>query len=279
MSRISAVIMLAALGPLPALAQRLDGCPAQETGYMIFSLPSSEAIDRNLQDSGIGGTRDALTAALSSSRPDFRSLAALKLGREGGKADLEPLMQASLAETDPCTRIAFASALGSLALALVHDPAQHRESKPWIAPFKPCKPAEPAMAELTVAPGNSNSFGAPTLEISVSNLTAKILPFVVALPEELFSVSVFGPAGAPVKTKGKDYMFDETPGPRFSLAFGTTPSLLILPPGKDGHFWTWNIGDDFDMSQPGTYHVSLGGRIAYLDTTVCSNTAEITVAK
>jgi hypothetical protein len=244
---------------------------------MIFSLPSSEAIDRDLQDSGIGATRDALTAALSSARPDLRSLAALKLGSEGGKADLGPLMQASLAETDACTRAAFASALGSMALALVHDPAQHRELKPWIEPFKPCKPVEPAMAELTVAPGKSNSFGAPTVEISVRNLTARTLPFVVALPEELFSVSVSDPAGAPAKTKGKDYMFDETPGPPFSLAFGTTPSLLILPPGKDGHFWTWNIGDDFDLSEAGTYHVSLGGRLAYLDTTVCSNTAAIKV--
>jgi hypothetical protein len=31
------------------------------------------------------------------------------------------------------------------------------------------------------------------------------------------------------------------------------------------------------MSVPGAYHVSMGGRIAYLDTTVCSNTAEVKV--
>jgi hypothetical protein len=41
--------------------------------------------------------------------------------------------------------------------------------------------------------------------------------------------------------------------------------------------WIWRIGDDFDMSVPGTYRVSFGGRIGYLDTTVCSNTLWLTV--
>jgi hypothetical protein len=98
-----------------------------------------------------------------------------------------------------------------------------------------------------------------------------------AFAKELFSVSVFGPSGAPSKTKGKDFMFDETPAPPFRLASRGTASILSLPPGKDVHFGTWNIGEDFDLSAPGIYHVSLGGRLAYLGTTVCSNIAEIRV--
>ena len=115
MDRLVAGIALAALGSLPTWAQRLGGCPEPPTKSMIFSLPSREAIDRSLQNSGIGATREALTATLSSARPDFRSLAALKLGRGGSSVDLDPLMRAALAETDTCTRMGFASALGSMA--------------------------------------------------------------------------------------------------------------------------------------------------------------------
>jgi hypothetical protein len=270
------MMMLAALGSVPALAQRLDGCPEEQTGRTIFSLPSSGAIDREVRNSGVGTTREALTAALVSPRPDLRSLAALKLGGAGKMADLEPLMQASRAEKDPCAQIAFASALGSMAAALVHDPAQHPGRKPWIAPFKPCEPVEPPLTQLTLTQGSTTNFGTPTVEISVRNLRSETLPFIVAVPQELFSVSVFDVTGKPVKTKGKDYMFDQTDTP-LSLAFNSTASLLFLPPGKDIHFWTWNIGDDFDLSEPGIYHVSLGGAIAYLGTTVCSNTVEIKV--
>ena len=72
-------------------------------------------------------------------------------------------------------------------------------------------------------------------------------------------------------------MFDQTTDKKFSFSFNNTSSIIFLPPGKDVHFWTWNIGEDFDLSEPGIYHVSLGGRLAYLDTTVCSNMAEVKV--
>jgi hypothetical protein len=64
-----------------------------------------------------------------------------------------------------------------------------------LEPFKPCKPAEPPMVQLTVAQVGSASSQGPTVEISVRNPTAKMLPFVVAVPEELFSVSVFDEVG------------------------------------------------------------------------------------
>jgi hypothetical protein len=55
------------------------------------------------------------------------------------------------------------------------------------------------------------------------------------------------------------------------------PMFVPLPPGEDVSLWTWTVGDDFNMSEPGTYRVSLGGRFAYLKTTVCSNTLEVNV--
>jgi hypothetical protein len=41
--------------------------------------------------------------------------------------------------------------------------------------------------------------------------------------------------------------------------------------------FTWHLDEDFDLSAPGTYKVSLGGSFPYLNTTVCSNVAEVTV--
>ena len=275
MGKLIAAVVIASLGSVPALGQRLDGCPETQTAW-------SEAVERGLQDSGIGTAGEALRAALSSDRPEFRSLAALELARQGKRADLDPLVEAALAETDGCNRLAFASALGMMARALVFDPAQHNGLKPWIEPFKPCRPVEPAMAQLTVAQAGSADPAVTKVEIAVRNLTAKTLPFLVTVPEELFSVSVFDAGGTPVQTKGKDYMFDRpwpAPPQSFALAIEAAPSFLFLPPGKDVHFWTWNVSDDFDVSEPGVYHVSLGGRLAYLDTTVCSNTAEIAVGK
>jgi hypothetical protein len=34
---------------------------------------------------------------------------------------------------------------------------------------------------------------------------------------------------------------------------------------------------DFDMTQPGHYQIRLGGKMNYLDTTICSNTLDVTI--
>lgn len=52
------------------------------------------------------------------------------------------------------------------------------------------------------------------------------------------------------------------------------------PPDRDGR----TIPADatmrpYDMPAPGTHGVSFGGRIGYLNATVCSNTAEVIVEK
>jgi hypothetical protein len=53
--------------------------------------------------------------------------------------------------------------------------------------------------------------------------------------------------------------------------------FVPLPPHENVSLWTWKVGDDFSMSEPGTYKVSLGGNIAYLGTTVCSNIVDVNV--
>jgi hypothetical protein len=52
--------------------------------------------------------------------------------------------------------------------------------------------------------------------------------------------------------------------------------FIPLPPQKDVT-WDWRVGQDFDMSAPGIYSVSLGAKLDYLDAAVCSNTAYVTV--
>jgi hypothetical protein len=90
-------------------------------------------------------------------------------------------------------------------------------------------------------------------------------------------VTVLDPTGARVKfATGKEWMFDPAPG--LEHAAGNLPTFMALPPQNDVS-WIWRVGEEFDMSAPGTYRVSLGGRVPYLDTTVCSNTAEVTVEK
>ena len=103
MNRVGAIIILAALTSLRVPAQRLDGCPEHPGGGFIVAGPSQQDAGQSLRASGVADTREAQAAALMSSRPDLRSLAALKLGLRGDKADLELLVRAELAEKDECT--------------------------------------------------------------------------------------------------------------------------------------------------------------------------------
>jgi hypothetical protein len=95
--------------------------------------------------------------------------------------------------------------------------------------------------------------------------------------QALFSTTVTDPTGAPAKIP-KDREWTYRPLQGFSGGLSSSPFGVILLPHQD-QTWTWAVGEDFDMSAPGTYHVSLGGSIGYLDTTVCSNTAAVTVEK
>ena len=87
-----------------------------------------------------------------------------------------------------------------------------------------------------------------------------------------------GPTGEPVKvSKGKEWMYEPVRPNDFSALIDSfRVAFQPLPPLEDVS-WIWRIGDDFEMSVPGTYRVSFGGRIDYLDTTICSNKLSLTV--
>jgi hypothetical protein len=241
---------------------------------MSFSPRVHEDLDRALEGVGIPLTRDSLVTALGDPRADLRSLASLKLALTGTKADLGPLMRAWLAEEDPCTKFEMEFALGILVPGLALDPKQHPGGQEWVTPFQPCTPSQPVLVTLTVEQMTVPNIDVPTVRISARNHTARTLPFASGHPEQLYSVTVLDPTGAPAKiAKGREGMYRP-------VANGNGPVFLALPPQKDVPLMTWwRVGDDFDMSAPGLYHVSLGGRIGTIDSTVCSNVAEVRVER
>jgi hypothetical protein len=278
MKRIKVVLILLAAGSSPILGQRLGGCPAREAPGFV-SLPSDLAVDQGLRDSGVISTWEIIRIALGDPRPDVRSLAALKLGEVGRKADLDPLIRAWLAEKDACTRTVMGFGLGRLA-PLAIDASQHPRGQPWVTPFQECTIAVPPLVTLKIEQVTEPLRSSPTVRISVRNETAQILAFVgVENPEQLFSVTVLDPNGAPANVaKGAKGLF-ETVRDSAELFGGQGATFLPLPPQEDVSVWTWPVGSTFDLSAPGIYRVSLGGRVDYLDTTVCSNTALVTVEK
>ena len=284
MGRVHLTITLLIAGSLPIAAQRLDGCAAGD-GPSSFTA-TREIVDGGLQGSGVALTREALTVALQDPKADIRSLAALRLAYDGAtiaqeeswdKAALSALMRAWAAESDPCTKRRMNMALNMYMPVIVNDRSQHPGYQPWIAPFQPCTADEPPVLTLTVEQATVSPTSPPTVRISIQNQTQEPLPFVRGgAPEELFSVTVIGPSGDPAKVaKGREGLFEPLAISHL-VRMGSEPLFFPLPP-KEPQQWIWKVGDDFDMSEPGTYRISLGGRLAYLDTTVCSNTAEVII--
>jgi hypothetical protein len=202
----------------------------------------------------------------------------LKLGEGGTKADLPPLMQAWTAEQDECTRSLMFLALQRLVSNLSYDVSQHPGHQEWLTPFQACAAPERPMVSLTLEQVTGPTITIPTVRISGRNQTQRVLPFVGASsPEQLFSVTVLDPSGAPAKSiKGRESMYEPW-SHNLGGGFGRAPIWVPLPPGEEVAMGMWKVGDDFDLSAPGTYRVSLGARIGYLDTTVCSNTVEVKV--
>ncbi len=211
--------------------------------------------------------------ALGDLRADVRSVAALKLAQEvGSGADFAPIFQAWQAENDTCTKVGMSVALSGLVSGI--DPKQHPGGQPRVTPFQPCAPSDHSLAYLTIEQATDAKVPGPTIRISVRNQTSQTLAFVkFGSPTELFSVTVMGPTGDRVKvTRGQEWMYEPVKiGNLSALIHRFGPSFQPIPPQEEVS-WIWKIGDDFDMSVPGTYLVSFGGRIGYLDTTVCSNT-------
>jgi len=270
-----AMLMLTAL--LPALAaQRLDGC----SGNTVSPL-SDQARDYALRNSGHPLNESSLASALEDSNPSIRSLAALKLASLQQKKYLAPLMRAWAAERDTCSRFQIENALSQLLGRVWRDePGPHAVR---VVPFQPCAPSGTAGVSLRVEQSSvPSSYDGPQVRITARNLTSETLPFMrSADPTELFSVTVLDPTGQrakiPIERSCLYGACDTKSGlTQASFTFGSSPFFMPLPPQEDVSL-IWGIGQEFDMSAPGIYSVSIGAKLDFLDATICSNTAYVTV--
>ena len=272
------VVILIVVGSLRVMAQRLDGCPTAETPTSTISMLSQDALEGVLKQLGVGATVNELAAGLDSTRPDARSLSALKLAETANGDSLARLMRAWLAEQDDCTRWIMQHALKMVVSNLSFDPGLHPGGQQWVKPFLSCTPPADPPVTLRLEEVSNPGPGGPTIQVVARNETQKTIPFVKAWsPQALLSATVLGPSGGhaeiPVGLEAMYRPLRSTDG-----VYTIHGRIFVpLPPRENVSLWTWRVGDDFNMSEPGTYRVSLGGGLAYLDTTVCSNTVEIKI--
>ena len=276
----TAIIIVAAALP-QAEAERLDGCtpPTSEGTLAHVRVVSSETGALALRGAGYTPTKEALASALTDPRPEVRSPAAQQLVAGWQIEVLDMVLQAWLSETDTCTKAVMKFAANELADYLASDISQLPAGQLLVKPFQACTQSGTPVIALRLD-DVSSSWGRTMVLVSVRNLTPQPLAFVgTRSPEELFSVTVLDPAGAHAKIpESQQSLYDPPaarPGPRGGLV-GNGPMLLPLMP-QEKFSWTWNVSNDFDMSAPGIYRVSMGARIPYLNTTVCSNVADVGV--
>jgi hypothetical protein len=222
-----------------------------------------------------------MVAAFRDQRANVRLFAALELPEIGRKEDLEPALQAWLTEEDPCAKATMNLALTMFVSDLTVDATQHPGGQPNVALAQVCSASIPTLVSLTAQQVSEPGSRGPVLRITARNHTSKALAFVWApSPAEIFSVTVLDPNGRLAKVAhGREWLY-VSKGPGVESLLGESHTGFVpLPPQDDVVLSTWRIGEDFDMSNPGTYTVSFGGRISYLDTTVCSNATTVTVER
>ena len=273
-SAITWVIALSACIELPA--QNLHRC---RTGGEPYSLEQMELErDRTLQSKGYSLTQESLLPGLTSSEPTVRAFAADKLASIADKDAIPPLTKAWESEADACVKTYLTSALEDLV------GRNWREGKA-VGRFgaalstlatEDCIPSSPPLISIQL---QQIPIWDRALWVWYRNLTQSPIPFIFGpTPPQLFEVRVIGPDGKPAKIQPNKECYHKdcpsAPGHVYVGSFGMT--VLELQPLKD-HETNWMVGQDFDMSAPGTYQVSLGAKLKYLNTTVCSNVATVTV--
>ncbi len=179
-------------------AQRLDGCGATPSPDGWVHAPSVETLDRNLERAGYTFTRDSLLSALHDPRPDVRSLAAGKLGRDGETGSIMALVEALRVEKDTCAQGTMELELGMLGGSLLRASRQHLGGQVRVTPFQACTPSEPPVLALTIeqVPRPAYVTLGPVVRVTVRNVSAHVLPFFqTRSPAELLSTSVMNQAG------------------------------------------------------------------------------------
>jgi len=276
---VAVAIVAMAMASACTGADRSDGCYSDGGSSVLHIRPvAKEAREQGLRLAGYAASTASALSALEDSRPDVRSLAAQELASTAQASSVEPSLSAWLSEKDTCTKAVIRTGLDALVGGLARDVKQHPGGQRWVTPFQACTPPELQIIGLTVRDVSSSFPG--TVLVTLRNLIQQPVAFAeTRSPEEVFSVTVLDPGGARAKIQDDKRWLCEPLRPngvKPDAAIGYDPTFLPLLPGEETSFY-WHVADDFDMSAPGVYQVSLGGRVAYLDTTVCSNSANVVV--
>jgi len=272
-SAITWVIAMSACIELPA--QDLSRCAIGQP----YSLEASEKErDRTLRSKGYSLTQESLLPGLTSPEPTVRALVADKLSNIGDSDAIPQLAKAWESETNPCVKTYLTSALEDLVgRNWTEGKVIGRLGTPQSTlATADCVPSSPTLMSIQL---QQIPIWDKALWVWYRNLTQSPIPFIVGpTPPQLFEVRVIGPDGRPAKiqpNKECDYKeCSSVPGHVYVGSGGMT--VRELQPLKDFEAY-WMVGQDFDMSAPGTYRVSLGAKLKYLNTTVCSNVATVTV--
>jgi hypothetical protein len=260
-----AILSLLVVIALPLMAQRPNGC----SEIPISRMPDI-VLDQALRKSGQSLNESRLLTALTDSNPSVRSLAAWKLASLGKKNYVPKLIAVWSGETDDCMRISVHEALGELLRRIWTD--DRVDFMHAITPFRRCVPSGREIVSLRVEqmPDPPRLDHGPTARVTVQNLTSEALPFLTSRdPVEVFSATALSSSGQPARLRG--CLFTAC-----AEGSGYAASFILLQP-LEKKTWVWFLGHDFDMSAAGTYKVSLGAKLEYLETTVCSNIADVRV--
>jgi len=219
-----------------------------------------------------------LLPGLTSPEPTVRALAADKLASIGDREAVPPLAKAWELEGDPCVKTYLTSALEELVgRNWTEGKAIGRLGTPLSTlAAADCVPSSPALISIQL---QQVPIWDGALWVWYRNLTQSPIPFIVIPgPSKLFELRVIGPDGKPAKIQpNKECTFKNCPSAPGHVDIGSGGMMVEeLQPLKDFEEY-WMVGQDFDMSAPGTYQVSLGAKLKYLNTTVCSNVATVTV--
>ena len=272
-SVITCAIALSASARLPA--QGLSRCAVNEP----YSLDlANEERDRTLRSKGYTLTQEGLLPGLASPEPTIRAFAADKLATVGDSNAVLPLTKAWESESDPCVKTYLSSALDDLVgrnwtdgkvIGRLWTPLSTLATAD-------CVPSSPALISIQL---QQIPIWDRALWVWYRNLTQSPIPFIgIPGPSKLFELRVIGPDGKPAKIQpARECAFKDCPSPPGHVDVGSGGmAIQVLHPLKDVEEY-WMVGQDFDMSAPGTYQVSLGAKLKYLNTTVCSNVATVTV--
>jgi hypothetical protein len=281
---VCCLALIATAVPMHLAAQRSDGC------FDGAPLNIAEDVaERVFSKAGYSRTEASLVSALTDPDPSVRSLASDKLASGKDKRLIRVLMGAWSIEKDYCTRGHIERALQPI-LQLHWSQMPGSSASEALQPV--CStPASPLVAlELRhITPEPYWTFQGATLEITIRNLTTETLPYLYGQPRDLYTYRVIGPNGQALQpVPGIDCPnrdCSERPGQTVESNTSIIHTIydtkaggfMALKPQDNGNYWFWKIGEEFDMSQPGMYSVSLGSNLTYLDTNVCSNVVFVTV--